>query len=211
MALGKLVTVCGLLTIALLLPPAARADQFTQELTDSNPNFDTVGAGQLNFNLFQPSNNFTRFDPSLGTLTSVQFSFTLEPITSWVTNPGNNAPLSFFSSIGAVVVASPFDLAPGFYMSSITITNSTPPHPINLPPSLFIGTGFLPLHLSAITEPLNTTDTGSFTSAFLVADLTYTFTPAAAVPGPIVGAGLPGLLGLLGLGGFKFWRRRKVA
>jgi hypothetical protein len=32
-----------------------------------------------------------------------------------------------------------------------------------------------------------------------------------AVPGPIVGAGLPGLLGMLGFGGFKFWRRRKVA
>jgi hypothetical protein len=30
-----------------------------------------------------------------------------------------------------------------------------------------------------------------------------------AVPGPVVGAGLPGLLGMLGLGGFKFWRRRK--
>jgi len=33
----------------------------------------------------------------------------------------------------------------------------------------------------------------------------------AAVPGPIVGAGLPGLLGMLGFGGFQFWRRRKAA
>jgi hypothetical protein len=32
---------------------------------------------------------------------------------------------------------------------------------------------------------------------------------AAPVPGPVVGAGLPGLLGLLGFGGFKFWRRKK--
>lgn len=34
---------------------------------------------------------------------------------------------------------------------------------------------------------------------------------AVPVPGPIVGAGLPGLLGMLGLSGFQFWRRRKAA
>ena len=32
-----------------------------------------------------------------------------------------------------------------------------------------------------------------------------------AVPGPIVGAGLPGLLAMFGFGGFRFWRRHKVA
>jgi hypothetical protein len=31
----------------------------------------------------------------------------------------------------------------------------------------------------------------------------------AAVPGPIVGAGIPGLLGMLGFGGFRFWRRKQ--
>jgi hypothetical protein len=30
----------------------------------------------------------------------------------------------------------------------------------------------------------------------------------APVPGPIVGAGLPGLLGMLGFGSWKWWRRR---
>jgi hypothetical protein len=31
---------------------------------------------------------------------------------------------------------------------------------------------------------------------------------SVAVPGPVVGAGLPGLLALFGFGGFSFWKRR---
>ena len=193
MRLRKLgVTACGLLTIALLLPPAARADQFTQQTTVSvtmpiDINNQTL---PVNFNL----GGFHLFDPSLGTLTSVQFAFTLEPITSWVANP-SNADLRFFINMGPLnfpVFDLFFDLAPGFYMSSITHTKSTQSIP-TLDIQNFIGTGkeTIGVNLSP-SGPFGSS--GTFSTAFMVSDLTYTFTPAAQVPGPIAGAGLPGLI-----------------
>jgi hypothetical protein len=47
-------------------------------------------------------------------------------------------------------------------------------------------------------------DFGSYVIASLAAQ------PPQPVPGPIVGAGLPGVLGLLSFGGWKWWRRRKA-
>jgi hypothetical protein len=194
MPLRKLaVTVCGLLTIALLLPPvAARADQFTGQTTLSvkmpiDINNQTL---PVNFNL----GGFHLFDPSLGTLTSVEFAFTLEPITSWVANP-SNADLRFFINMGpqfSPVFDLIFDLAPGLYTSSITETKSTQSIP-KLDIQNFIGTGkeTIGLNLSP-SGPFGSS--GTFSTAFMVSDLTYTFTPAAQVPGPIAGAGLPGLI-----------------
>jgi hypothetical protein len=80
--------------------------------------------------------------------------------------------------------------------------------------ALFAGTPF-PSGQSATRSSLVDLGAGpySLTAHFLIqtdgpgqSNSTITI---AAVPGPIVGAGLPGLLGMLGFGGFQFWKRRK--
>jgi hypothetical protein len=84
-------------------------------------------------------------------------------------------------------------------------------------PNINNGTGFPDWTLSGLTlEGINAGDTVIFyariTGASDGPDSFFLIPQAQAVPGPVVGAGLPGLLaGILGLFGLQRWRRRRQA
>ena len=177
-----------------LAPAQGQADFLFQDLTATNPG--TFPGGAIHVPLTFVPDSFNRFDTSIGTLTDVDIILSFGFGATW-TSDNNTSGLGFSLNLNGNPSGTTF-LIPGA---------ASPSGFFGLPnPSFFEGTGTISFGVEAFSV-----SDGTLTGDSIVAHVRYEYTPAAPVPGPVVGAGIPGLIaGCFTLLGLARRRRRQA-
>jgi hypothetical protein len=189
------------LSVALVVAFAFGATAAANAATITETFTVTVGSPALlspSGSLF-PGTAFAQFNPTLGTLIDVKTALTGSGTwTSPAVSPSLVA-MFFLEGLGNIS-GTQFFSTPGSITFNMAVTNT---NPNDL--AAFTGTGNSIVDLLLNATP-NFGDTFQSNGA-LSGVTTYDYTPSA-VPGPIAGAGLPGLI-LAGGGLLGWWRRRQ--